>query len=62
VHPVIVERSPDAVRWLPGGSLQADGSGYVEFVDHDVVAGRRYGYRLVVDAPTGALILGRRGS
>ncbi len=45
---VHLERNEDGAAWRRGKQLQPDGSSRVEFVDNDVAAGRRYGYRLVV--------------
>jgi hypothetical protein len=34
--------------WVSVGQLAPDGGGFLRYEDHDVVAGRRYGYRLRV--------------
>jgi len=41
-----VERTAGDGIWEPIGSVLADGTGRLGFVDRDVVAGGRYGYRL----------------
>lgn len=46
-------RSEDGASWTRLISLVADGSGFVTGEDRDVVAGRRYAYRLGVSRPAG---------
>jgi hypothetical protein len=41
-----VERLDPGSGWHTAGSLQADGTGTLRFVDRDVTPGARYGYRL----------------
>jgi len=41
-----VERREIARDWMPVGMVQAQSSGVIEFEDHSVIAGTRYGYRL----------------
>ena len=43
-------RSSTPGEWAPLATVQADGSGRASYEDHDVTAGSRYGYRLVVGA------------
>jgi hypothetical protein len=45
---VRIDRATRAGDWFALGVADPDGSGRVEFVDRDVVAGQRYGYRLAV--------------
>jgi hypothetical protein len=44
--PATVYRSDDGSSWIPLLTASADGAGMLRVVDHDVVPGRRYGYRL----------------
>jgi hypothetical protein len=41
-----VERRTEGGEWERLGEVTADGTGRLSFEDHEVVAGRRYGYRL----------------
>jgi hypothetical protein len=41
-----VHRRTAVQDWSPVGEVTADGSGFLEYIDREVVAGARYGYRL----------------
>jgi len=43
-----LERSAGGAPWIAVASLEADGSGFMAYVDRDVVPGQRYGYHVVV--------------
>lgn len=43
-----VERRTGSSEWTRVGTAIGDGTGQIEFVDEDVAAGTRYGYRLVL--------------
>jgi hypothetical protein len=43
-----VERYSDRLGWRELGVLTPDGSGFIEYVDQDVIPGERYLYRLVL--------------
>lgn len=54
---IAVERRTPESDWRDVSSLLPDGSGYLSFVDTDVVAGGRYGYRLrLVDGGTSVTV------
>lgn len=47
-----VQRSTDGATWVALGSVTQDGSGRLAYVDLDVIAGARYGYRLSLPGGT----------
>jgi hypothetical protein len=56
--PARVERRTETQMWSPRTSLWPDASGLVTYLDHDFEAGRRYGYRLVVNTSDGEALVG----
>jgi len=52
--PARVERNPRNMGWQEVATLTADGSGRLSYLDPDVTAGVRYGYRLRLTSASGA--------
>jgi len=53
-----LERREESAAWVAIASLDADGTGHIGYDDLDVVAGRRYGYRLTYPAAGGGVSTG----
>jgi hypothetical protein len=53
-----LERREEGGEWLAIASLTADGTGHLGYDDLEVVAGRRYGYRLAYAGAGGGVITG----
>ncbi|HYM80774.1 MAG TPA: T9SS type A sorting domain-containing protein [Candidatus Limnocylindria bacterium] len=56
--PVTIERRTESESWTVRAQATVDGGGRIAYQDRDVLAGGRYGYRLVIADPLGPVTAG----